>query len=480
MTILPRVTFMWTPELKPGPAPLYERLVQSIAGDIRSGTLAPGMRLPPHRELAFRLGVSVGSVTRAYTEAERRGLLVAHVGRGSFVKTNASPVPDIPTTERGVARLTNAGPRGAGAIDLRCNTPPPVSLMQDLNEALMALMARGALDPAVHYIQGAGLAPVRQAASLWIRNAYGLEVDAANLVQCNGGQHAIALAFSSFCGPGDTILCESSTFYGARMAAEHLGLKLHGLPMDEEGILPEALDRAVAETGSRLLFTLPTLHNPTTRTMSVQRREAIAAIARSHDLTILEDDAYYAYSRKPPQLASLAPERTLYLVSLSKGICPGLRVAFLALPPGVARERLIRGVRAFGYCPPALGALVFEEWVREGRIDDIAQAIQKEAASRWKMAHQALGSLMTPPGADHSPHGFLPMQALEAERVTTRLLRAGVEVTPPDAALVSRDADTGLRLCFGAPESQAELGEALTIITEVIAGHGRTDRDGIV
>lgn len=471
---------MWHPELKSGPAPLYERLVQAIAGDIRSGALAPGMRLPPHRELAFRLGVSVGSVTRAYTEAERRGLLVAHVGRGSFVKNIASSVPDVPTTERAAPQLVGMGQRKTGAIDLRCNTPPPVSLMQDLNEALTALMARGALDPALHYIQGAGLAPVRQAASVWIGNAYGLEIDAANLVQCNGGQHAIALVFSSFCGPGDTILCESSTFYGARMAAEHLGLSLHGLPMDEEGILPEALDRAAVETGSRLLFTLPTLHNPTTRTMSAQRRQAIAAVARARDLIILEDDAYYAYSLRPPQIASFAPERTLYLVSLSKGICPGLRVTFLALPPGMARERLMRGIRAFGYCPPALGALIFEEWVRDGRIDEIGRAIQAEAAARWEMARHALGALMLPPGAAHSPHGFMPMQALEAERVTTRLLRAGVEVTPPDAAPVSRDADTGLRLCLGAPDSRAELGEALAIIADVIAGHGRADRDGIV
>ncbi|WP_242403417.1 hypothetical protein [Asaia platycodi] len=155
-------------------------------------------------------------------------------------------------------------------------------------------------------------------------------------------------------------------------------------------------------------------------------------------------------------------------------------MAFLALPPGMARERLMRGIRAFGYCPPALGALIFEEWVTDGRIDEIGRAIQAEAAARWEMAQHALGGLMLSPGAAYSPHGFIPMQALEAERVTTRLLRAGVEVTPPDAAPVSRDADMGLRLCLGAPDSRAELGEALAIIADVIAGHGRADRDGIV
>ncbi|WP_336761035.1 PLP-dependent aminotransferase family protein [Asaia sp. VD9] len=464
---------MWHPEIEAGPAPFYERLVHAIASDVRCGALAAGARLPPQRDLAFRLGVSVGSVTRAYAEAERRGLLVAHVGRGSFVRGASSPIPDVPALERG------AGGR-AGIIDLRCNTPPPVPLIHELDLALSQLTKRGALDPALHYIQGPGLAPVRHAAARWIADSYGLDVAAENLIQCNGGQHGIALAFSSFCGPGDTVLCESTTFYGARMAAEHLGLRLHGVAMDEEGIRPDALDRAAAETGSRMLFTLPTLHNPTTRTMSAQRRQDIARVARARDLLILEDDAYYAYSLRPPQIASFAPERTLYLVSLSKGICPGLRLAFLALPPELPRERLIRGIRAFGYCPPALGALIFMQWVEDGRIDVMASAIQHEASARWIMTQTELGALVARPGAAHSPHAFLPMPAIEAERVTARLLRAGVEVTPPEASAVSREADTGLRLCLGAPGSRAELAAALQIISGVIAGHGGADRDGII
>ncbi|GAJ29701.1 aminotransferase-like domain-containing protein [Acidomonas methanolica] len=467
---------MWHPDLQSGPLPLYERLVLTMARDIQTGLLAPGAKLPPQRDLAFRLGVSVGSVTRAYAEAERRGLLSAHVGRGSFVRGVLPAVPDVPAVERGTAM----GQGRSGVIDLRCNTPPPVPLMPELKTALATLMARGALDPAVHYIQGAGLPHVRAAGAQWIARHYGLDFDAGHLIQCNGGQHGIALVFSSFCSPGDTVLCESSTFYGARMAADHLGLKLRGVAMDDDGLLPEALDRAAAETGSTLLFTLPTLHNPTTRTMSEQRRQEIAAVARARDLLILEDDAYYAYSERPRQILSYAPDRTLYLASLSKGVCPGFRLAFLALPPHLPRERLMRGIRALGYCPPALGALVFSQWVADGRIDAIAQAVQAEASARWDLARSMLGAFIARPGASHSPHAWLPMSALEAERVTARLLRAGVEVTPPDASSVSPQADTGLRLCLGAPEDRDELGRALGIIAGAITGHGSVDRDGII
>lgn len=467
---------MWHPELQSSQLPIYERLVVAMARDIQTGQLAPGTKLPPQRDLAFRLGVSVGSVTRAYAEAERRGLLSAHVGRGSFVRGTLPTVPDVPTIKHAVA----LGRDRSGPIDLRCNTPPPVPLMADLNAALVALMARGALDPAVHYIQGAGLPHVRAAGAQWLTRQYGLDFDAGDLIQCNGGQHGIALVFSSFCSAGDTILCEASTFYGARMAANHLGLKLRGLPMDGEGLLPEAVDRAAAETGSRLLFTLPTLHNPTTRTMSEQRRQEIAAVARARDLLILEDDAYYAYSERPRQIVSYAPERTLYLASLSKGICPGFRLAFLALPPNLPRERLMQGIRALGYCPPSLGALVFSQWVADGRIDTISQAVQAEATARWDLARSVLGDLVAPAGARRSAHAWLPMSALEAERVTARLLRAGVEVTPPDASLVSPQADTGLRLCLGAPEDRDILARAVAVIAEVVKGHGGADRDGII
>ena len=192
--MMPMEPDMWQPELLSSPMPLYERLVLALAHDIQTGRLTPGTKLPHQRDLAFRLGVSVGSVTRAYAEAERRGLLSAHVGRGSFVRGALPAVPDVPSIERGSV----AGQNGNGPIDLRCNTPPPVSLMADLHAALSALMTLGALDPAVHYVQGAGLVPVRQAGAHWIAPPCGLDFDAGHLIQCNGGPPPTSLVFPSF------------------------------------------------------------------------------------------------------------------------------------------------------------------------------------------------------------------------------------------------------------------------------------------
>lgn len=465
----------WAPSLPKGIQPIYERLISALQSDIQSGTLPEGARLPPHRDLAHRLGISVGSVTRAYTEAERRGLISAHVGRGSFVKGRQPTLPDIAPRPRIKPELLSAR-----TIDLRCNAPAPVDILPELNAALTALMRDDSLEAALQYLHGPGLPEIRASGARWLQRRHGFDAHPDTIIQCNGGQHGISLAFSAFCEPGGVILCESSTFYGARMAADHLGMTLHGVAMDDEGLLPEALERAAMETGSRVLFTIPTLQNPTTRTLSAPRRAAIAAIARKHDLIILEDDAYHAYGDGLPAIARYAPERTLYLASISKNICPGLRLAFLTVPEGMPRDRLMRGVRAFGYCPPALGALVFMRWEQTQRADAIADAVQAESAARLLLAQDVLGARMAMPGATRCAHIWLPLSALDAERVCNRALHAGVELTLPDTYATAANADTGLRLCIGAPSSREELTHALKIIATTLGEHGTRPMEGIV
>ncbi|WP_144880412.1 aminotransferase-like domain-containing protein [Gluconacetobacter diazotrophicus] len=468
----------WCPRLPTGPGPLYDRLADAIQQDIVSGKLDVGSKLPPHRDLAHALGVSVGTIAKGYAEAERRGLVNAHVGRGSFIRSTlrgGSIPPRMPS-------LRPAGTR-TGVIDLRCNTPPPVALSDALQDSLGALSLYEGLEAAVRYIQGSGLRSIRTVAADWLRRRHGIDSPADDLVQCNGGQHGIALVFSAVARPGDTILCESSTFYGARVAAEQLGLRLRGVSMDAEGMMPDALERAILESRSKLLFTIPTLHNPTTRTLGRNRREEIARIARQHDVTIFEDDAYHAYAdaqERPPPIATFAPERTFYLASISKGLCPGLRLAFLVLPAGLGSEQIMRAVRALGYCPPALGGLIFSRWVENGTADRIAAEVQRECAVRLNIARSILGPHIAAPGAARTPHLWLPMPALDAERVVARALRADVEITPPDVSTVSGDADTGIRLCLGATESSEALESALTAVRTAIEGDERRRNEGII
>jgi len=450
----------WQPTILPGTTPLYARLTDAIAQDIENGTLPPDAKLPPHRDLAHRLSVSVGTVTRAYADAERRGLLTAHVGRGSFVTPRPTPVPyPIPSE---------------GPLDLSCNRQPFTPTSERLADALNALRTHpDYIAAATDYIIPEGPLSAREAMSRWTHHQFGVNRPASTMIQCAGGQQGLAYAISGLTVPGDTILCEALTYPGVKTLARHIGRALHGVTLDQDGLCPEALAEAARTTGAKLLFIVPNVQNPTTRTMSLQRRQDIVAVARQYDLTIIEDDAYGLYvdsKDRPTAIANLAPERTIYLISVSKVLSAGLRVGYLFLPPNVPRSRIIQAERAFGHSPQALGALAVAHWIETGTADDIAREIQQESALRHTLAKTILGPAMEHPTHGRAPHVWLPLPPLQAEQVVTRALRKNVQVTPPSAPLVTPQPMSGIRVCLNVVPTREALATALhTVRTALTA-----------
>ena len=450
----------WTPTLPPGATPLYERLLDALRADIASGALSDGDRLPPQRDLAHRLGLGLGTVTRAYVEAEKAGLVAAHVGRGSFVRSGtpamARPVDD------------------SAPINLSQNIAPLPPSAARISETLAKLRRRPDLLENLGYAPSAGLESQRRAGAAWLERSAGLHgADWRRTLCCAGAQHALTLALATLCRPGDTVLCEAATFPGFKALADHVGYRLRGVAMDEQGLLPEALDRAAADSGAKVVFILPTLQNPTARSMSLKRREEIVAVARARDLTIVEDGIYAIFGNgadEPPPLAVLAPERTFYVTGVSKSLAPGLRVGFLAAPSEEHLERLLRAVRAQFYAPPNFGGLIATQWIEDGAADLIAAEIRDEMTGRLDLARAILGPAISPPGSPHAPHIWLPMDELAAERLAGRVLRGGVEVTPPAAPIVEPGLVSGVRVCLGAAADRAALERGLRVVAAALAG----------
>lgn len=445
----------WTPSIPDGSAPLYERLVAVLRADIASGALAAGVRLPPQRDLAYRLGVGLGTVTRAYVEAEKAGLVSAHVGRGSFV--NAS------TEHRPYER--------AGPINLAQNIATAAPAASRLTEALARMRKRPDLLEHLAYAPPAGHEVQRRAGAAWLARTSSYEgVDWRRLICCAGAQQGLALAIGSVARAGDTVLCEASTYNGVKALAAHNGLRLKGVAMDGEGLDPDALEAAIKATGARVLSTIPTLQNPTGRIMSAGRRRAIAALARKYDLTIVEDDIYGIYAPEaPPPFALLAPERTFHVSGVSKILGPGLRAGFLVAPSDEAFDRVLDAVRALTYAPPGFGGLVATQWIEDGSADAIAVEVREEAVVRLNMAREILGDAIEAPHSDKAPHVWLPMGELAAERMAGRALRGGVEVTPPDAPVVEPGLESGVRLCLGAATDRTSLRRALEIVASALS-----------
>ncbi|ALL12487.1 PLP-dependent aminotransferase family protein [Caulobacter henricii] len=447
---------IWTPTLPPGDAPIYERLLDVLRADITAGALAAGTRLPPQRDLAHRLGLGLGTVTRAYVEAEKAGLVEAHVGRGSFVRGAAT---------RAMAERAESGP-----INLAHNIAPRGPARARLAESMTRLRRRSDLADHLDYAPSAGHEAQRRSGAAWLARSGGVVgADWTRLVCTAGAQQGLALAFGAVARWGDSVLCEASTFYGVKALAEHMGYGLRGLAMDAEGLRPDALAEAAATGGFKVVMIQPTLQNPTGRIMSEDRRNQIVALARRHDLWIIEDDIYAVYATDaPPPFAVLAPERTFHVSGVSKSLAPGLRTGFLIVPQADLQDRVLRTVRALTYAPPSLGGLIASQWIEDGTADAIVSEVRADMTARLALAREILGPAVEAPMSDSAPHVWLPMSDLEAERLAGRALRRGVEVTPPAAPVVAAGLTTGVRLCLGAAADLETLEQGLRIVSAAV------------
>jgi DNA-binding transcriptional MocR family regulator len=438
----------WRPRIDDGDGYIHERIAAALEADVTQGLLAPGAKLPTHRRLAEVLGVGVGAVTKAYAAAEAQGLVVAHVGRGSFI-----------------AEAPSAGAAPfEGPIDLAHNLPPAAPARTRLAEAFARLRHRSDLSTCLDYPPTGGAEAHRRAASAWLGKTANHEgLDWRRLIVTAGAQQAFATALGAVCRPGDAVIVEAVSFTGIKALAAHMNYRLVAAGMDAEGLTPEALDEAAARSGARAAYVLP-LQNPTGRLMGLERRKALVAVARKRNLMLVEDDLYAAYASELglPPLAALAPEQVFYVSGLSKSLAPGLRVGHCVAPIGGDwQERCLSALRAMAFGAPGIGALVASQWLEDGTAVDILAAHRAEYETRAALALGILGSAAERPLNRTATHLWLPMGELAAERVAARALRDGVEVTDPCLPVIAGGHEHGLRVCLGATPSTAALQDGL-------------------
>ncbi|HUQ79612.1 MAG TPA: PLP-dependent aminotransferase family protein [Gemmatimonadaceae bacterium] len=447
----------WTPRLPADTQPLYVAIADAIADDAESGRLAPGTRLPTHRALARSLGVDVTTVSRAYAEAHRRGLVVGHVGRGTYV--------------RGGGRV-QAPPRATAAplVDLTVNLPPEPS--EACDDAMRRSLAELARTPEIAsllaYAPAGGSTAHREAAAAWCTTR-GVSTSPDRVLVCGGAQQALTSILSAHCEPGDVVLTESLTYPGFIAAAALLRLRVVGVELDRDGLVPEALVQACRAHRPKVLLATPTLQNPTATVMPVARRRRIASALRDREVVILEDDTYAPLVPDAPRpIASLVPELAYFVCSLSKAVTPALRTAFVVTPNAAAAVRMSPHVQATGWLSPPLMSEIASRWVTSGVAAKIVAERRAEAAARQAIVRERLG-LPKNAGSPHALHHWLelPRQWERASDFVEALRRRGVLVTSGDAFAVDPSKPTrAVRVSLGAAPSHTALAHAL----ETIAG----------
>lgn len=441
----------WQPDLARRKGTRYEALAEAIAEAVESGVLAEGDRLPPQRELAWKLGVTVGTVGRAYALAEQRRLVSGQVGRGTYVLAQraAEPIGAAPAT---------------GVLDLTRNTPPMTEQAAALSEALRTLARQPGLETLLAYTPESGHRAHRRAGAQWIARV-GLDVPEDRVIIAGGAQHALAAALLSLVRPGGAVIAEQLTYGGVGNALKLGGARAVGVAIDAEGALPEAIDRAARQTGARLVFLTPTIHSPTTATMGEARRRAVADVLRARDLILVEDDVYgYVPHRRPPPIAALAPDHVIYVASASKCLAPGLRVAWIAVPAAL-KARLAETLHAMSLALPAFSAEIVTRWIGDGTAERILTGVRTEVAARHAIATEALSGLAWR-GQPDALHGFVELpERRRADDVAEEAARRGILLCPAGAFAVDAAAvPNAFRFTLGSAPHRSVLRGALETI----------------
>lgn len=455
----------WHPDLTRSSSPRYMAIADLIEMDLRSGHLVVGDRLPPQRELAKRLNIDFTTVARGYAEAQKRGLVDSHVGRGTFVTGG------MEKERRGFATDAAPDPRRAAVVDLSMNMPPEPDdseLIARMREGMSAVATD--IIPLLRYQGFGGSGIDKEAAGVWL-DRRGLSPSRERIFLTPGAHPALLAIFGVLAKPGETVLSENITYPGMRSIAAQLRLNLSGLAMDGEGILPDAFADACKRLAPKALYLNPTIQNPLTLTIPQKRREEICAVARRFHVPIVEDDAYgFIPLDAPAPLAAMAPDLTWHIGGLAKCIGAGLRLAYVVAPDTKAIWPFVSAMRASNVMASPLNVALATRWIEDGTADAILRFIRSEAEARQNMAAAALpkGSFRADPLAFNI---WLPLQnGWTRSTFGSHMRSSGIGVVASDAFAVEAPAPEAVRVCFGGPIARAGLQSALEFMAHSLEG----------
>lgn len=445
---------VWLPRLAVHGGPRFLQIADALQAAMADGSLKPGDRLPPQRQLAAQLNLDLTTVTRAYDEARRRHLLEGRGARGTYVAA-----PRIELTS---------------VLDLSMNTPPPpagVDFDDLLKQGLSQVMMGADTALLMTYHLGGGSDSDRKAGARWLEPMFG-SLDSAQVVVCPGAQAAIAALILALTKPGDVILTEPASYPGLRTAATQFGRRIVAVEADQHGMVPEMLEQACHQHQPGLLYLNPTLQNPTAITIPERRRKELANIAKRCNVRIVEDDPYWLLAdAPPPPIATFAPEQVSYISTLSKCLTPGLRVAFVLIRDPHERERFLVALRSFALMVAPLTAALATQWILDGSAAALMEGVRKEARLRHWMARDILAGRYS--GTGDGLHVWLELPGYwNSSQLARAADNEGIAVTPAEAFATSATGSgsvNAIRISLGSIKDRGRLQTGLQKLSHLLA-----------
>lgn len=438
------------------PTSRYTTIVDGLIAQIRDGRLAPGTRLPTHRDLARRHGIALATATRVYAHLARAGLVVGEPGRGTFVRDQA-----------GYGGLDGRRiPLASRVADLSFNQPMAPDQTEQLRAALRNLATTGDLRSVLTQHAPGGRTSDRAVVATYLLER-GIDVPPNNVVLTAGSQHGLDIALRVLTRPGAVIAVEDLTYPGIKFLADDRAIELAPFPAGPDGPDLDALADLCSRRRVAAVYTMPTLHNPLGYVMSQGQRARLAEIARRHDCAIIEDGTYaFLEPHSAPTLYALVPERTLHVASLSKNVATGLRFGFVVTPDDYVAQTK-QAVRTSSWGTSSLVSGLVTGWLTDGTVTRLEKDRRSDARQRQQIAHHALH------GLDYHAHpssyyGWLVLPAnARSDHIAHELANQGILVSTGEAFCVTTHPPNALRLALGTP-TLTELADALDEVRHVV------------
>lgn len=359
----------------------------------------------------------------------------------------------------------------ASPIDFGRNFPPPSPIVEQAIAESFSYLLRADIAGAIRFPRFTGTKHDRHAGAAWLSRRLGYEPESDRVVLANGSQSILAMLMAHYVKPGGILLTEELTYPAIKPLSALFGIRLRGVAIDDEGLIPDSLDEECRrlQGDARALYCMPTLHNPTSATMSEKRRQDIAEVARRHHLAIFEDDIYGVLPREaPPPLATYAPERSWYFVGLSKSLASQLRVAYLLAPTrDLAEAAFWPGIRTTNWMVAPIIAEIASHWLSNPIAGEILETVRTETRERKKLAVSCMPSASIDPDTLNY-HLWLDLPGHADLSDFVRLTReAGVIVGPGDTFGVdSNQGNRKYRIGLGVPADRESLIHGLRILRD--------------
>ncbi|MER4265795.1 PLP-dependent aminotransferase family protein [Klebsiella pneumoniae] len=436
--------------------PAYLLIADIIADGINSGEFQPRDRLPPLRDLAALLAINYTTATRGYAEARRRGLIDSRPGMGSFIR---GKVPSVPLN-------------GGSSYEMTMNSPiePGEELAQAIAAGAINLFTQKNILALLRYQGFGGLADDKAMAKVWLEKQLP-PVSIDEILVTPGIHSALVGLLTLLCRHGGSVCVSDLIYPGLKAIASQLNITLQSLPCDEDGPLPRAFEHQCQTGNIRALYVNPTIQNPTTLTLPLRRREALADVALRYSIPVIEDEAYAALATQHiASFSELIPELTWYLTGMSKCFGPGLRTAFVK-GPGKRNTQLLAGaLRALNVMASPLTNALAAQWIQEGTADRVLQSVRAESTIRQKIAANILKEF----SYRATPEGFhlwllLPRHFnWNPAEMAVQLRDLGVSAVSSAAFCTDNNPPDAIRICLGGAWSREVCTENLHTLAHVM------------